>query len=65
MLNLRMLQLGVKMLLVTNVIVDQIFTGRSVQVKMSLGRSVEVPYEGFFLTGHCLKGRYVIEGVGQ
>jgi hypothetical protein len=46
-LNLWMLQLGVKMLLGTNVTLEQIFSGHSMQVKMSLrhfvgGRSVKV-----------------------
>jgi hypothetical protein len=40
MLNLWMLQLGVKMLLGTNVTVDQIFSGHSMRVEMSLGHSV-------------------------
>ncbi len=35
-----MLQLGVKMSLGTNVTVDQKYSGRSVVVQMSLGRSV-------------------------
>jgi hypothetical protein len=35
-----MLQLGVKMSMGTNVTVDQMFSGRSMQVEMSLGRSV-------------------------
>jgi hypothetical protein len=38
-----MLQLGAKMSLGTNVTVDQMFSGRSMRVKMSLGCSVKVP----------------------
>jgi hypothetical protein len=44
MSNLWMLQLGVKMLLGTNVTVDHMFSGHSMKVKMELGRSVvDVP----------------------
>ncbi len=39
-LNLWMLQLGIKMSLGTNVAVDQKYSGHSVVVQMSLGRSL-------------------------
>jgi hypothetical protein len=43
MLNLWTLQLGVKMLLGTNVTVDKMFSGSSMRVEMSQEHSVKVP----------------------
>jgi hypothetical protein len=71
-LNLWMLQLGFKMLLGTNVTVDQMFSGHTVGVEMSLERSVgdrsikvHLDRSGCLLRGHSKGWQGVLCNLSQ